>query len=134
MTKSKTTWTRPAPDSTPALNKVPGVRPTAPRLCIEVIDKGTGCAACHYMDAAVTQVLTCVPDGVDYRRVNLRTPAGKARFLELCVALYGHEEVHRHLKLAPVPALFMNGRLVFTTIPDEGELRGAINRLMPSAS
>ena len=86
------------------------------------------------MDAAVTQVLASAPEGIDYRRVNLRTPAGKARFLELCVALYGHNKVHRHLKLAPVPAIFINGRLEFNTIPDERELRGAINRLTPSAS
>lgn len=96
-----------------------------------MIDKGTGCAACQYMHEAVTRVLKHFPQQIEYRRINLRTPEGRERFLSLCVGIYGREKVHRHLQLAPVPSMFMDDQLIFTTIPDMDRLQTAIIRRLP---
>jgi len=120
------------PDATPAPDEDPRPGSGARRLLIEVTDKGTGCAACQYMHAAVLKTLRHFPGGVAYRRVNLRTPQGRRRFIALCTGLYGHEQVHRHLRLAPVPSIFMDDRLIFATIPDEDRLKDAVARRVSS--
>jgi hypothetical protein len=102
------------------------VEPEDRRVHLEVIDKGTGCAACRYMHAAATRALNRFARYVTYTRINLRSPRGRQRFLELCEGLYGYHQVHRQLRLAPVPSLFINGRLAFETIPDEVRLEEAI--------
>ena len=96
-------------------------------LLIEVAFKGRTYLPSRLMGDAVTAVLPRYGDRVAYRPVDLRQPAGRDRFLSLSVSLFGETEVFRHLKLAPIPALFMDGRLVFDIIPPQDELEAAIN-------
>ena len=55
---------------------------------------------------------------------------GKKRFLELSRSLFGEEGVKRHLRLAPVPSLFINGELFFDAIPPQFELEEAIEEVL----
>lgn len=77
------------------------------------------------MEAAVTAILDRHPDW-RYRPILLDTPDGKARFLELCVRHLGQAAVFRRRELLPVPALFLDGVLAFTRIPDEDALTAAL--------
>ena len=97
------------------------------RVLLEVIYKGHDCLPCHYMDQAVREVLPKYEGRVEYRRVHIaRSREGKRRFVELSIALYGKEAFRREMKLAPVPSLFIDGRLVFDTIPPRPNLEAAI--------
>jgi hypothetical protein len=51
---------------------------------------------------------------------------GKKRFLQLSRAIFGKDAVQRHLRLVPVPSLFINGELYFDMIPPKFELEQAI--------
>ncbi len=97
------------------------------KIVLEVIYKGHDCLPCHYMDQAVQEVLPKYGDRVEYRRVHLSgSREGKRRFVELSIALYGREAFRREMKLAPVPSLFIDGRLVFDAIPPRPSLEAAI--------
>lgn len=95
-------------------------------LLIEVTFKGRAYLPSRMMGDAVAAVLPRYGDRVAYRPVDLRQPAGRDRFLRLSVGLFGEAGVFRHLKLAPIPALFMDGRLVFDIIPPQDELETVI--------
>jgi len=96
-------------------------------LLIEVTFKYETYLPSRLMGDAVSAVLPHYGDRVIYRPVNLRSPAGRDRFLCLSVTLFGETAVFRRLKLAPIPGLFMNGRLAFDTIPSRDDLEGAID-------
>ena len=97
------------------------------KVLLEVIYKGHDCLPCHYMDQAVREVLPKYEGRVEYRRVHIsRSREGKRRFVELSIALYGKEAFRRELKLAPVPSLFIDGRLAFDAIPPRPTLEAAI--------
>lgn len=96
------------------------------RLRIEVTSRGQSHLPSRLMGEAVAAVLPRYGGHVAYRTVDIKTPAGRDRFLQLSVALHGEAAVYRKLRLAPIPALFMDGCLVFDIIPPEDELESAI--------
>lgn len=93
---------------------------------IEVIGKGKGHWPSFYMIAAVKDVLSEYGEKVDCREINIRDRKDKDRLIELSCALYGNEAVYQRQKLAPIPSMFIDGQLVFDTIPDRDELIKAI--------
>lgn len=95
-------------------------------LLIEVTFKHWGYLPSRLMGDAVTEVLPGFGGRVAYRSVDIGSPAGRDRFLHLSVGIYGEAGVFRQLQLAPIPALFMDGRLVFDVIPPRDELEAAI--------
>ncbi|AOY57011.1 MULTISPECIES: hypothetical protein [Desulfococcus] len=95
-------------------------------LLIEVTFKHQAYLPSRLMSDAVSAVLPRYGDRVAYRPVDLGSPAGRDRFLRLSVDLFGETAVFRGLKLAPIPGLFMNGRLAFDIIPPQDDLEAAI--------
>lgn len=103
------------------------------KLIIEVMYKASYCLPCYYMDEAVKDILPAFLDQVDYRRVDILTPTGKQRFIDLSVSLFGEEGVFRHSRIAPIPSLFINGELCFDAIPPRHELEEAIREILSEA-
>ena len=56
--------------------------------------------------------------------------SGKKRFLELSYELFGQDAVHMNFRLAPVPSLLINGKLIFDRIPPQFELVDAIKEAL----
>jgi hypothetical protein len=84
------------------------------------------------MEEAVRQILPRYPNQLEYRRVDFRKRDGKKRFLELSEALYGKGGVRRMVRVAPVPSLFIEGRLQFDAIPPQFELEQCIEKALES--
>ncbi len=98
---------------------------------IEVIYKADYCLPCYYMDEAVQEMLPLFPGLLEYRRVCfLDGGEGERRFFELSVSLYGRDMVGRLERVAPVPSLFIDGKLVFDMIPTRDELEEEILRAL----
>jgi hypothetical protein len=95
------------------------------KIIIEVMYKADYCLPCLFMDEAVREILPKYADYVEYRRVDFMG-TGKKRFLELSCSLYGNDGVYKSLRVAPVPSLFIDGEMVFDTIPPRFELEDAI--------
>jgi len=85
------------------------------------------CPICYYMDEAVLDIMPDYQGSVDYRRVDITREEGKNRFLELSVSLFGEEGVYKKLRIAPLPSLFINGELIFESIPSRPELEEALD-------
>ena len=100
------------------------------RITIEVMYKDSYCLPCFYMDEAVKEVLPFYSDTVRYDRVDMLTPPGKERFLDLSVSLFGEEGVFRYKRIAPIPSLFINGELFFDAIPPRHDLEDAIHECL----
>jgi hypothetical protein len=100
------------------------------KILIEVMYKADYCLPCYYMDEMVREVLPSYASRVEYRRVDFLKGGGKARFLELSSSLFGEEGVYKHLRLAPVPSLWINGELFFDAIPPKFELEDAIEEVL----
>jgi thiol-disulfide isomerase/thioredoxin len=100
------------------------------KILIEVMYKADYCLPCLYMDEAVREVVPKYVNYVEYHRVEFMKGQGKKRFLELSSSLFGEEGVHKHLRLAPVPSLFINGELFFDAIPPKFELEAAIEEVL----
>jgi hypothetical protein len=96
------------------------------KLLIEVMHKSKACLSCVYMEETVQQVLPAYAGKIIYSRVDLSSPQGAKRFLELSCSLFGEEGVYKFHRLAPVPSLFINAELVFDAIPSQDELEEAI--------
>jgi hypothetical protein len=92
--------------------------------------KAAYCLPSNYMDEMVQEILPTYSDRVAYRRVDILKGEGKTRFLELSCTLFGEEGVHKNLRLAPVPSLWINGELFFDTIPPRFELEKAIEEVL----
>ena len=103
---------------------------TQKKVVIEVMYKASYCLPCVYMDKAVEDILGEYSDILAYARVDLQTPSGKKRFLELSVSLFGEEGVYRHKRIAPIPSLFINGELFFDAIPPRHELEDGIDEVL----
>lgn len=103
---------------------------TLKKVVIEVMYKADYCLPCLYMDAAMQEVLPQYKDHVEYRRVDIMIGEGKARFLELSCDLFGEDGVRKHMRLAPVPSLLINGELTFDQIPPQFELVDAIEEAL----
>lgn len=104
------------------------------KIIVEVLHKADYCLPCFYMEAAIQAVLPRYQQNVDYRRVNILAGKGKQRFLEISCELFGEEAVKKHYRLAPVPALLINGELVFDQIPPEFELIEALEEALKVSS
>jgi len=100
---------------------------TCKKMTIEVMYKADSCLPCFYMDEAVKEIFPFYSDVIVYHRVDIKTPAGKKRFLDLSVCLFGEEGVYKHKRIAPIPSLFINGELFFDAIPPRHELEAAIS-------
>ncbi len=100
------------------------------KILIEVMYKADYCLPCYYMDETVRQVIPKYSGRVEYRRVDFLIGKGKQRFLELSYSLFGRDAVHRHVRLAPVPSLFIDGELYFDAIPPRFELEEAIEEAL----
>ena len=100
------------------------------KILIEVMYKANYCLPCLYMDEAVREIMPKYDKYVEYRRVDIMIGDGKKRFLELSRSLFGEEGVNRHLRLAPVPSLFIDGALFFDAIPPKFELEEAIEEVL----
>ena len=104
--------------------------PPPQKIVIEVIYKADYCLPCLYMDETVRVVIPKYEKYAEYRRIDFMKGDGKKRFLELSRSLFGEEGVKRHLRLAPVPSLFINGELFFDAIPPQFELEAAIEDVL----
>lgn len=104
------------------------------KILVEVMYKADYCLLCYYMDEAVREVLPQYGEKIDYRRVHFMTQEGGKRFLELSRSLYGEDGVLKHMRLAPVPSLFIEGELVFDMIPTRDELEEAIQEALERLS
>ena len=102
------------------------------KLVVEVICKDRGHWPSFYMQAAVQDVLPAYAERVDFRVVNIREAKGKDRLLELSCSLFGVKAVNQLKRLAPVPGIYIEGRLIFDAIPDRDELQSAIDRSIRS--
>ncbi len=100
------------------------------KINIEVMYKADSCLPCFYMDEAVREIVPLYSDNVNYQRIDIKTPAGKKRFLVLSVSLFGEEGVYKHKRIAPIPSLFINDELFFDTIPPRYELEAAIKEVL----
>ncbi len=100
------------------------------KILIEVMYKADYCLPCLYMDETVRATIPQYDPFVEYRRVDFMQGDGKNRFLELSRTLFGDEGVDRHIRLAPVPSLFINGELFFDAIPPRFELEEAIEEVL----
>ncbi len=67
---------------------------------------------------------------VAYDRIDISSARGKKRFLELSCELFGERGVYTYHRLAPLPGLFINGKLVFDAIPSQDELIAQIDRYL----
>ena len=100
------------------------------KIKIEVMYKADSCLPCFYMDEAVREILPFYPDSVTYHRVDMKTPPGKKRFLDLSVSLFGEDGVYKQKRIAPIPSLFINDELFFDAIPPRYELEAAIHEVL----
>lgn len=95
-------------------------------LYIEITFQGQHCPACQYMEEAVQEILPRFNGQLQFSKIELRkNKKHDQRFMELSKYLYG-EKALEELKLAPIPALFINGELVFDIIPPRDDLIEAI--------
>ena len=102
------------------------------RIHIEVTFKGKSCLPCVYMEEAVLDILPEYKRQVAYCKLDIQSEAGKKRFLALSCSLFGEKGVYENHRLAPIPALFMDGELIFDAIPTRDELEEAIEEKLLS--
>ena len=98
------------------------------RTVVELLYKKEDRLLSRYMDEAVREVLDDLPDAFDYRLVDIGSEEGKKRFLELSVNLYDEEMVYKKLRVAPLPAVFINGTLTFDQIPSRPRVSEVFGR------
>lgn len=96
------------------------------KIHIEITYKGKSSIPCVYMEEALRDILPAYDRQVTCSRVDIQLQEGKERFLALSCSLFGEKGVYEHHRLAPIPALFMDGELVFDAIPPRDELEAAI--------
>jgi hypothetical protein len=92
--------------------------------------KAVYCLPSFYMDEMVKAVLPSYGKRVVYHRIDIMNAEGGKRFLELSCTLFGEDGVHKNLRLAPVPSLWINGELFFDAIPPRFELEEAIEEVL----
>lgn len=97
---------------------------------LEIVYEGDQCPASYYMAQAVFDVIGDYVDRVVVRKLEFKKNKQHAkRFEELSIALYG-EQAYRKMQLAPIPSIFVDGRLIFDVIPPRDELIETIERLL----
>jgi hypothetical protein len=101
-------------------------------ISLELVFKDRSHWPSIYMRETVEAALPHCSAPVAFCLVDLSRREGKARFLELCCGMYGKPGVFENHRLAPVPSLFADGRLVFDAIPAVDELLAALDQQHPS--
>ena len=102
-----------------------------PCIHLEIIYQGSHSPASYYMDKAVEEVLPSYGERVRYTKVEYqKSQAHSQRFLELSISLFGEKAVRSCCKFAPIPSLFINGKLIFDVIPARDELEMAIELVL----
>jgi hypothetical protein len=99
-------------------------------LHLEVLYSGDHNLSCFYMVEAVKVVAPSFPDALRWEIVHIYKKEGARRFYELSVSLFGEENVKKGRCFAPVPAIFVDGQLVFDRIPLLEELEEKIRMLI----
>ena len=107
------------------------------KIGIEVMYKKYDCLICSYMEEAVHEIMPAYQDYMEYKRVDIADSDGKERFLELSLTLFGEDGVYNKLQIAPIPSIFIDGRLFFETIPPrpllEKTIEGIISEHFPES-
>ncbi len=88
-------------------------------ILLEITYEGDHCIPCVYMVKVVEAVAPEYGDALDWRKVVLTRREGALRFDALSKRLG---------RLAPVPAIFINGDLAFDATPGEDQLRRVLDR------
>lgn len=105
------------------------------KISIEVMYKKYDCLICSYMEEAVREIMPTYRDYLEYKRVDIADSEGKKRFLELSLILFGKDGVYKKLQVAPIPSIFIDGKLFFETIPPrpllEATIEGIISEQFP---
>ncbi len=104
------------------------------KILVEVTFKGEYCLLCFYMEEAVLEVIPLFSENIIYRRIDFGKKEGKRRFLELSEKIYGGTEGTLLIRTAPVPSLFIEGEIVFDSIPTRQELEEALSTAIHSSS
>ena len=101
------------------------------RIHMEIVYQGDHCPASFYMAQAVEEVLHLYGERVRYTKLEYQKSQDHSkRLLELSVSLFGEKAVRTGFKVAPIPSLFINGKLVFDAIPTREDLEGAIENFL----
>jgi thiol-disulfide isomerase/thioredoxin len=90
-------------------------------ILIEVISEGPHCVPCEYAIAAVEYVSEFYEGRIEVKVLETKRRADAIRYLELTRLLGGR---------LPVPAILLEGRLVFDTIPGPDELRRVLDQAL----
>jgi len=102
-----------------------------PCIHLEIVYQGSHCPSSYYMAKAVEEVLPLYGERVRYTKIEYtKSQAHSKRFLELSISLFGEKAVRQCCKFAPIPSLFIDGKLIFDVIPIREELELAIERCL----
>ena len=97
------------------------------RILLEIMYKAQYCLPCVYMVEAIQEVLPNYSGHIEYVKVNIsESTEHKKRFTELSISLHGTDKVYSMEQLAPIPSVFINGELIFDSIPTRYDLEEAI--------
>ncbi|MQL52721.1 hypothetical protein GFC01_10695 [Desulfofundulus thermobenzoicus] len=92
-------------------------------VLLEIIYEGDHCIPCVYMLETAEEAVAGFGDQVKIQLVYLRREEGGRRYRELSKQLG---------KPAPIPSIFLNGRLYFNITPPVEELQKAIQDILQS--
>lgn len=90
-------------------------------VVLEIPYEGDHCAPCVYMLETAEEAVSGLGQGIMIELLFLRQAKGALRYNELSSQLG---------RPAPIPSIFLNGRLLFEVIPGVDDLREAIKELM----
>jgi hypothetical protein len=98
---------------------------------VEIVYQGAQCPSSYYMAQAVEEVLPLYGERVRFTKIEYQKSKDHSkRLLELSVSLFGEKAVRTGFKVAPIPSLFINGKLVFDAIPTREDLEDAIENFL----
>lgn len=97
---------------------------------LEILYSGDHNLSCFYMKEVVEVVASSFKNEVRWDTVYVFKKEGAGRFYDLSVALYGEDKVKKYRLTAPVPSIFINGRLVFDSIPMVEELEEVVRKMI----
>lgn len=103
-------------------------------LHLEVLYSGDHNLSCFYMAEVVKVVASSFKSGLQWDIVYVFKKDGARRFYDLSVGLYGEENVRKNHCLAPVPSIFIDGKLVFDQIPTVEELEDTVRQMIEQKS
>lgn len=91
-------------------------------LQLEIVYTSDFNLSCYYAAKVVETVAPKYREIMDWEKVFIMKEPGSKRYYELSVALYGEEMVNNQRVYAPIPSIFINGKMVFDRIPAVEEL------------